>query len=407
MRISTARFYEKLFAVTVSESIDKVTEFAYEVWGAPVSICDVEYNILSMHPSSSIRNDVWDSLTGSKRVPNNMVVQFIEEGYLSEPSRTDRAVVVDWGVIAGHPRVICRICVDGMVRGFVSLLSETLRWTEEDSRRLEEIARAASPAFRRLDDGSMDSQSIRPAFLSYLLDGRIENQTVLKRWLTGLKLELKDYFWLMACGPTIDMVATTHMAYICRRLTSAFPEAPIVRKNDAIYLLFNSSDQHYLRSVLQNPIFIHMQQMGMMFGVGRTYYDVLKTPVFRRQADFALEKGRRSESDALVYSYKDFVLDNIFSCICENIPSENYMHPAVFLLREYDKKHATEYLRTLKTYICCFCSQSETVRALAIHRNTLVYRLKQISSITALDLTDIDTRVNLLIDFYAWDGLPE
>ena len=57
------------------------------------------------------------------------------------------------------------------------------------------------------------------------------------------------------------------------------------------------------------------------------------------------------------------------------------------LLKE-DQTNHTELFDTLKTYLLCENSIKETAKVLHIHRNTLVYRLKQIREIMQKDIND-------------------
>lgn len=61
---------------------------------------------------------------------------------------------------------------------------------------------------------------------------------------------------------------------------------------------------------------------------------------------------------------------------------------SVELLLEEDHMNNTELYDTLKTYLLCENSISETAKKLHIHRNTLVYRLKQIREIVDKDIND-------------------
>ena len=70
-------------------------------------------------------------------------------------------------------------------------------------------------------------------------------------------------------------------------------------------------------------------------------------------------------------------------------------HPALALLRAYDAAHGSALTETLGTLLRHNCGYTETAAALFIHRSTLLYRLRRIQELTALDLEDPDTRLYL------------
>ena len=57
-------------------------------------------------------------------------------------------------------------------------------------------------------------------------------------------------------------------------------------------------------------------------------------------------------------------------------------------LLDYDLKHGTELVKTLEVYFNNCRNSANTARDLFIHRNTLLYRLEQISKILDLDLNN-------------------
>jgi purine catabolism regulator len=54
---------------------------------------------------------------------------------------------------------------------------------------------------------------------------------------------------------------------------------------------------------------------------------------------------------------------------------------------------ATELIHTLETYFSHNGNLSQTAEALFIHRNTLIYRMERIASITGLDLDNPENRL--------------
>ena len=85
----------------------------------------------------------------------------------------------------------------------------------------------------------------------------------------------------------------------------------------------------------------------------------------------------REEFTSLIYTYALPVL--------QETGLRDY---SVELLLEEDHMNNTELYDTLKTYLLCENSISETAKKLHIHRNTLVYRLKHIREIVDKDIND-------------------
>jgi DNA-binding PucR family transcriptional regulator len=65
---------------------------------------------------------------------------------------------------------------------------------------------------------------------------------------------------------------------------------------------------------------------------------------------------------------------------------------------DYDAAHAASYGQTLRVYLASFGDPTEASKALAVHTNTLRYRLRRLHELFGLDVADADTRFALMVD---------
>ncbi|HET6312702.1 MAG TPA: helix-turn-helix domain-containing protein [Chloroflexia bacterium] len=66
-------------------------------------------------------------------------------------------------------------------------------------------------------------------------------------------------------------------------------------------------------------------------------------------------------------------------------------------LRQYDREHHGDLLKTLSTYLRHGGNSVRTANALFIHRNSLRYRLSRVQALTSLNPDDPDARLALQI----------
>ncbi|HYP18763.1 MAG TPA: helix-turn-helix domain-containing protein [Chloroflexia bacterium] len=66
-------------------------------------------------------------------------------------------------------------------------------------------------------------------------------------------------------------------------------------------------------------------------------------------------------------------------------------------LRQYDREHHGDLLKTLSAYLRHGGNSVRTANALFIHRNSLRYRLSRVQALTSLDPDDPDARLALQI----------
>ena len=104
-----------------------------------------------------------------------------------------------------------------------------------------------------------------------------------------------------------------------------------------------------------------------------------------------------------MHFYEDLALTAIVFPRAEEMPKQNYMHPAVRILKEYDQKHRTEFLDTLKSYIMNLGNSGKILQELHIHRNSLLYRTAKIEELTGCALSDFETFLHLALNFYVME----
>jgi len=110
--------------------------------------------------------------------------------------------------------------------------------------------------------------------------------------------------------------------------------------------------------------------------------------------------GKRLDAHSRIHFYKDYYLPAILMPRINEMPRNNYISPVIEKLREYDKKHSTDFLDTLKVYIRNLCSTSDSAAQLHIHRNSFLYRINKIEEITGVDLREYHTFIHLAINIY-------
>ena len=69
-------------------------------------------------------------------------------------------------------------------------------------------------------------------------------------------------------------------------------------------------------------------------------------------------------------------------------------------LEQYDTDHNSDYLHTLRMFLLSDCNLLETAARMHTHRNTVVYRLRQIKEITKADLNNSAVKFDLLMACY-------
>ncbi|MGI9950921.1 helix-turn-helix domain-containing protein [Moorellaceae bacterium AZ2] len=137
-------------------------------------------------------------------------------------------------------------------------------------------------------------------------------------------------------------------------------------------------------------------------GISWPFSDIVEFKRHFNQAVSAIKLAHLFGLTNQVLDYSDFHYYDLLSNYAGRIPLEHFCHPALRVLREYDKANNTDLYTTLRAYLECNLNQCAAAKALFIHRNSLIYRIKRIKQVTGLDLNDHKV-VRSLIDSFRID----
>lgn len=113
-----------------------------------------------------------------------------------------------------------------------------------------------------------------------------------------------------------------------------------------------------------------------------------------QSAQAAARIGRRRHPDARAHSYYGLALPVLLSGLDAGWQASELRRPLARLGRD---RGGAGLLHTLQTWFACDESAAATAAALAIHRNTLDYRLRRIEALTGLDLARSEDRLLLYV----------
>lgn len=168
----------------------------------------------------------------------------------------------------------------------------------------------------------------------------------------------------------------------------------------ALYPLNNGTRPMRVRDIIDDQrMLLADRANGVHIGVGisRPCCGLTAMREAWREARDALGIANElGESDQATY-YGDLKLYQLLLALKEhNLQDLELFHRATLAtLLEHDERRQGEYIRTLNGFFQANGNLARAAKELDVHRNTLVYRLERIKSLTNLDLDDADNRLIL------------
>jgi DNA-binding PucR family transcriptional regulator len=128
-------------------------------------------------------------------------------------------------------------------------------------------------------------------------------------------------------------------------------------------------------------------------------------PRSHREAQVAMALQENTLAGPNVLTWESLGAYQILSTVDDVEGVERFVHQQLGRLFQYDTQKKSDLVETLYRYLESGCNHANAAQELAVHRNTLKYRLDRIGEISGRDLTDPDTRFNLQLATRGWQLL--
>jgi hypothetical protein len=287
----------------------------------------------------------------------------------------------------GHTLLLQNIFQKGVHKGWMVLLPDKSR----PSQGFLQLANVLHDQIeewwdKNVSDSAQEEQ--KTAFLN-LLTGKCEEEPR-KLWKYFNRLgwyEEDTKYVIEVDGKQAHTFVT---AYLERNLTGC----QVLFYREMVVLITNTK-QIPLEKVLGTLKYVLSPFQGGC-GISYPFKDLFDLPIYLEQADIALNYGaQKGES---VSRCENYIISYARKILHEQIRT-NLIHPDIVKIREYDKRHGTEYDRTLHAYLLEERNHVRTAKRLGIHKNTLIYRTKKLEQEFGIALDDEGLRLRLLLSY--------
>ncbi|MCI8991599.1 MAG: PucR family transcriptional regulator [Eubacterium sp.] len=129
------------------------------------------------------------------------------------------------------------------------------------------------------------------------------------------------------------------------------------------------------------------------------YSSLSDTKKIWNQLMFILDQQSDTTHTTILY-YEDYFQSHCIQTLFEEFPKEMLTHSAFTVIRSFDRKNNTDYLRTLISYLQNNCSMAATAEILNIHRNSLLYRIRKIEELLGYEISASEERKHMLFSSF-------
>ena len=385
------------------------------VLDAPVTVEDLQSRILAFSADQGRGDSARQASVLGQRVPGDHQARLTELGIFREVYASSRPVVVPPYGPGVLRRIVMRVAAGDEILGSIWIISDA-SLTDLQEQALVDVAGTAAIAMLRSRVGADAVQRMRVATVAALLEGGQTAREAVGRLRSEAGPVRGGHVVAMGLpgGGAVHppQPAAAGLDHVASSLTlllrSELPHTVAAVFGETIYAVvptYHSSDDHTagirrLTAGFVSRLGTDWNQVAVAIGVPVERTSDLHRS--RESADRTLRalhaRPRTSTTGPSVAAPAEVYAEAMLLRLSDLVDGD-VTGPADPLdaLTAYDAAHEAVLVDTLRTWLDRFGDVAATAEHLHIHKNTLRYRLGRIKDVTGKDLSDADTRFELML----------
>lgn len=369
--------------------------------GGPTTIEDPQSRVLAFSSLDEPIDDPRRDTILGRRVPEPWMKRLQEEGIFRKLWSTDDVIEVDLNYKGLRRRLAIAVRAGGEILGSIWVAEGRERLGRAAEEALREAARIAALHLIRYRASEDIERRMRGDLLRAVLEGRGPVEHIAYR----LGIEAKSPFSVIG----FETQATEEAAAALERertleLVSLYAEtfhrrAACVSIDRTIYTLLPTTKdprRDQLVGLASRVVAQAASSLGIKLraGIGSTVLSLRDADRSRSEADQVLRVLGRDPKSRTVAGIEDLRAHTLLLEFQDLSASRPHLRSGrVQNLMEYDTEHGTSYVLTLRAYLDAFGDIGEAATSVNVHPNTFRYRVRRLSELSGLDLSDPDERL--------------
>lgn len=327
---------------------------------------------------------------------NEFVKEELQSGYISENgvklinkykldeniSKNNKPYYFD-NPIYKKRMLINSITIQSIEIGHVMILESKRKFDSIDSELLNHFAKLLGIELQKNNIFTNNKGVMYSYILADLLKNpSINTNSIIKR-LNILGYKIKENFYILSI-PLLDYnLSDTNLEVIINQIRNILiGSIYVIYEGYLIFLITREKYKGFSDYELEQLTYF-LDSNNLKAGISNFFNKLGDISKFHKQAVQATQMGMKLQDPSPIYYYSDYYLYQMLD-VCEqnNLHINLLIHPGLMQLYFYDQDKDTDLVTTLKEYLLYPSQPSKIAENLHIHKNTLLYRMSKIKSIT-------------------------
>jgi hypothetical protein len=390
--------YRQFFEAVIEGGIENIVRVASELFESPVLVTDENYRLICQFPKKAIGNPVWDLLYETKTLPKEVIWTY-QNYFLNNQTEMYQPFYADWGMVEDAPRIFGEVYDDKKIYGHIAIFLLDKPPQKDDIKIAQIFIDALKIEItRKRKEISGWHTSVSTCLLD-LLNQKASLQVkqraieILEKKVIGNYTMIVTPMGAKASEKAFSTYVVTELPKLYRNVVAVIHDNCIVTLIGEVNLAIPPETSDFIKHVIE-----FLAEHNFISGICDGFENLREIPLRYRQA-YLTARIAFEKQDFPLGVYKNYAPLQMFYDISHHDVPEVYTHPQLEKISQYDKANNTEYYETLRVFSLSLHNKERSAHKLAVHRNTLLYRLNRIKDIFDLPVDDEKTALYLVCSF--------
>lgn len=396
---------EKILTMT---DIDVITDILCTYLKKPIVIESDQFSLLSY---SSFYIDQFDQANQqtifTKRWPISILEKFMDEGIVEQLKSIPKPFrVKQLQSIGLNQRVVVSAKHQEIIFGYIWVQETNGLLTDDELQFLHEVSFHIGKLLYQKNQLRLSKDKEIDQFYKKIIEKTYQSENQIKWEAANMKIIIPDAFIInVFTVDPIDEVIFGDLTETVRLFANALNQPTHLFTDQLkIIVIIGSKSQNPRRlsesaNELAHTVLSQFKTQKVFSGIGNAYSSTLQLSKSYAEALEVIKAAKFIGSPKLfTYEYKKLGIFRYLETIYQHQSETSYFNEDLLILQKKDLESQTNLLKTLDIFLLNNCRLKPTADQLFIHINTLKYRIKQITDLTAIDFDDFNTRCQLFID---------
>lgn len=375
------------FELYRNRGLQSIVAAAADIFENSVMVNDVAYNVIAKSSRSPLGDKILSNATGGGFIAESVITEMRNKNIFEELHQTNK-LIYSFQYSTNTHWLFKTVRINHTSIADIAIVDDNRPFRYIDFKLIDLLSKMISLEMQKDEYFTRNKKNNYSYFVQDLIEGRLNNSETILQRAAMLGFHFYGNYWISVACPKNTEQSSDELNYLASQLMQILPEGKWVVYKKAMIGLFSRKNKKKLTEYEYDKLLHFAQENNIFIGISDVFYNTTKFPVYYEQALHAAQAPIPGKTNMHIRYYSDIMVYHLVELLAANHSTNEFLHPELILLEEYDKENNTELMHTLKQYIINARSTAKTSQDLNIHRNSLLYRLNRINEITNLDLDD-------------------